>query len=471
MKENKIQNKTPFAILFVLLVFVLGSHAFAGTYYVDGSCGSSGNGTTATCGENGPWKTLAEAASGVPNYANHTINVAPGTYSGFTDSRSGSAPGYRHWLANGTVTITSYVQLSGSYIKFEGFTLDAGTTVETPLRVGQYVAGQIGNGDHIWALNNRVYRAKNNAVTVRGHDNILQGTNIDTPWYNADGIYAFGYNHLIKGNWYHNLVYANTHAYSAYHIDFLQTMTSTPPAADYLHDTIVEGNFIFMGEDSSGDLLECASDGAGTVYGFMLHGAQNITIRNNLIKAWGGFNTGGMGSAPIDVKFYNNTVITKIDFSGNYGGAGFTLHGASTAVVRNNIFCNFSYYNGRGASFLHKDTAATWTTSNNRFWNSDGDTPTFVSWPTLYTGLTAWQGAGYDANSSVGDPGFVANYSDLHLQGSSTAINKGYNLTGLVHDDYDGVSRPQGSAYDIGAYEYTTLTPIPKPPTGLKVIP
>jgi hypothetical protein len=44
--------------------------------------------------------------------------------------------------------------------------------------------------------------------------------------------------------------------------------------------------------------------------------------------------------------------------------------------------------------------------------------------------------------------------SDYHLQASSPAIDTGYDLTGLVSDDYDNNSRPQGAGYDIGAFEY-----------------
>src|SRR3989344_2351557 len=59
------------------------------------------------------------------------------------------------------------------------------------------------------------------------------------------------------------------------------------------------------------------------------------------------------------------------------------------------------------------------------------------------------------------NPSFVnAGSNDFHLQSNSPAINAGSTLS-EVTTDFDGVLRPQGSAYDIGVYEY-----VGSPPTG-----
>jgi hypothetical protein len=44
---------------------------------------------------------------------------------------------------------------------------------------------------------------------------------------------------------------------------------------------------------------------------------------------------------------------------------------------------------------------------------------------------------------------------DLHLLSTSPAIDKGSNAS-APSEDYDGIPRPQGSGYDIGAYEYSS---------------
>jgi hypothetical protein len=61
----------------------------------------------------------------------------------------------------------------------------------------------------------------------------------------------------------------------------------------------------------------------------------------------------------------------------------------------------------------------------------------------------------YGSDYVEGLPRFVDPYgADFHLQATSPAIDKGSSIDAPV-DDYDGTPRPQGTGYDIGAYEYT----------------
>ncbi|MBI2841221.1 MAG: IPT/TIG domain-containing protein [Acidobacteria bacterium] len=60
--------------------------------------------------------------------------------------------------------------------------------------------------------------------------------------------------------------------------------------------------------------------------------------------------------------------------------------------------------------------------------------------------------AGWDKSCINEDPLF-AGASDYHLKSGSPAIDRGVATS--VSRDHDGIARPQGAAFDVGAYEYT----------------
>ena len=69
----------------------------------------------------------------------------------------------------------------------------------------------------------------------------------------------------------------------------------------------------------------------------------------------------------------------------------------------------------------------------------------------------------------TGDPRFVSvSAPDFHLQDRSPAIDAG-TPTDAPAVDLEGVVRPQGSAPDIGAYEWHENA-APAAPTGLNVL-
>src|SRR4029077_18880698 len=113
---------------------------------------------------------------------------------------------------------------------------------------------------------------------------------------------------------------------------------------------------------------------------------------------------------------YNNTVTGNGLHNGDGGiSIGGTSSNSSNVIVRNNI----SYGNNGAADYLDMGVA---TTADH---NLLGINPLFVN----------------------------ATANNYHLQAGSPAIDAGVTLT-QVPVDFDGVTRPQGPAYDIGAYEF-----------------
>ena len=78
-------------------------------------------------------------------------------------------------------------------------------------------------------------------------------------------------------------------------------------------------------------------------------------------------------------------------------------------------------------------------------------------------------GATFSGNRDYTDPKLVSPSTyDSHLQAGSPAIDAGVILT-EVTIDLDGIIRPQGVFFDIGAYEYPTTVAAPAAPTNLQV--
>jgi len=72
--------------------------------------------------------------------------------------------------------------------------------------------------------------------------------------------------------------------------------------------------------------------------------------------------------------------------------------------------------------------------------------------------MAASTGCTLGINQTASDPMFVNATTepyDFHLLPGSPAIDSGTPVPGVV-TDFDGNPRPQGSAYDIGAFEFTT---------------
>jgi hypothetical protein len=230
---------------------------------------------------------------------------------------------------------------------------------------------------------------------------------------------------------------------------------------DYATNNIFRNNTI----KNIGDLTD-QYQGTNTHGFYISYGNQNVTINNNTIIGASGagiqfYHTPGTVGAKVynnvidgkgaaawgivvrsssNIEIYNNTVVgtnpNTID-----RGADIDYAGSTTVTVKNNIVS--MGFLGSGATCDH-----------NMFIN----------------GAAANCGTN---NVTASSGGFVnASTADYHLTSASVAIDKGTTVP-YATTDRDVISRPQGAAYDIGAYEYkaatSTLTatltsaPIPAP--------
>ena len=197
-----------------------------------------------------------------------------------------------------------------------------------------------------------------------------------------------------------------------------------------------------------------------------MDGVQDSKIFNNLI-----YNNHATGIAMFQIdggdasknnKLYNNTIIQPSDGRWNI----IAVDGSTGNTIYNNILIN--HHSFRGSIAIDASSASGFQSDYNILENRlspDGDN-------TILT-LSQWQNLGYDLHSMIADPDeqvFVdTSAGDFHLLQNSQAVNSGTSLvSGVVDIDLDDVTRPQGSNYDIGCYEYTLTSTVEEviSPTG-----
>jgi hypothetical protein len=186
---------------------------------------------------------------------------------------------------------------------------------------------------------------------------------------------------------------------------------------------------------------------------------SDIYIYNNIFRNNTCVNTGVFLAWHTVTVFLYNNVFYQIAVPSRpmvYVASGIP----TTATFKNNIF-----YSQPGQEFINVEAGGATANSDHDLFYNPGGTTTLPSG----TEITV-------TNPIVGDPLFMDPTSyNFHLQSNkSPAFNTGTSVVSTyVTQDYDGISRPRGALYDIGAFEFDSggdITP-PAKPGSLRVIP
>jgi hypothetical protein len=226
--------------------------------------------------------------------------------------------------------------------------------------------------------------------------------------------------------------------------------------------------------------------------GLLIQSGNHAAIYNNYVAgSTQCIYLDSVGSGMNDIQVFNNLVDCRT------GSFGFTAHVDPTGPISNVGVYNNTFIGSNYIMLVHSAASVTNLDIRNNYFGSPGNggpqisvrtssisnlnynvykTAEKIAWvdgvEKDWAGLT---GLGYERLGSRADPSFT---SDWQLQvGDTVAKDKGADLSSLCSSmaalcfDKNGVSRPQGSAWGIGAYEYVQggdTTP-PAAPTGLSV--
>ena len=194
-------------------------------------------------------------------------------------------------------------------------------------------------------------------------------------------------------------------------------------------------------------------NGEGGCAGINMDGVTDTIVQNNLL-----YENLGTGIAIFqengavcsqNIQILNNTIVQAEE-------GRWAIYLSDDECINNKIFNNIilTSHERRGSIVIPSESINGFESDYNvimdRFSADDDDS---------VISLSEWQSLGYDHNSIIASPGemFIGS-NDYHLRLESPASDAGLSLPGITLD-MEGSVRPQGTAYDIGAFEFGAAPP------------
>ncbi len=211
---------------------------------------------------------------------------------------------------------------------------------------------------------------------------------------------------------------------------------------------------------------------------------SNLRIHDNVIynNGMSGMIVGGNDGKTdfvVDASIYNNLIFKNGNRHPNWQYHGIELTSNSGKGGRFLVYNNTFYDNGAphgrvsGGSEIHVNIGIGQAVFTNNIFYADAGASTYYTYEygATETGISGsnnvyfgkGNGPTWDKKPIHADPQFVDPQNrDFHLKAGSPAIDAGVPTNATR--DFDGIQRPYGSAFDIGAFEVAAGTPPPSPP-------
>ncbi len=447
--------------LIALATLVIAGTAHGATLYV----ATTGSNTTGTGSLNSPWATIQFAINNAAFTPGSEIVVQDGTYAPFYVDKSGSTAALRYTVraagTNARILDTvvyddkpASIHVARSYVTIDGFIVDANKTVADTNGVrsrGIRVSGlPTAHVFDVRILNNKVSNAGWVGISTSYAENVLIEGNEIFNTLGQHGVYVANSadGPVIRRNVSHHNAWAGIQINS----DPATTVNPGPPADGIIYNAVVEQNIVY-------------NNGAGGGGSFDFASIRNSRIVNNL-----SYNNVGKGIVLWDDGFdpaygskdnlvANNTVVIPASSSQH---ALSMRNGSTGNTLRNNILLHLGNFDSVAIDSTSAAAGAGGTFSSNynivtKFEDTSGSLITLAQWRSQ---------TGQDLNSFTATTSIFNNFAgnDFTLATGSAAINAGTTVA-LVTNDLLGTARPQGIAYDIGAYEKQSALAPPAAPT------
>ncbi len=415
------------ALALACVCIAAGSAQAATTYYVAPSpTGSDSN--PGTSGQ--PFATIQKAANVVS--PGDTVIVRPGTYVGAKFSRSGSLAAPIVFMAQPGAVVTSPGALNSNndnlWIRDASYITLSGFEVTTAGRAGIAVQAEPTAESHGVVLTNNYC-----------HNNTRWG--IFTAY--AEGI-VLTYNECSFSGIEHGIYVSNSSDNPL--IQHNKVHDNNDSGIQINADPALDGDGIISNAEISYNVIY--QNGVGGAAGINLASVIQSRIFNNLlydnhstgIAGWDDGFDPAFGTH--DNTFYNNTVIQASD-----GRSVLSfLDGSFNNTVKNNILI----HPGTKASISVDPGSESGLSSDynviiDRFEYND----TFIT-------FSAWVARGHDAHSTISTAAAVCfdpTNHNYHPKSGGPAVDHGTTIA-TVTNDLDAKKRPQGTAYEIGSYEF-----------------
>jgi len=399
----------------------------AATFYVapDGSDGASGF-------DLHPWQTLQHAADSVS--AGDTVIIRNGIYLGFRASSGGTQGNPITFRADTAASVvinsTGPNNRKGSIIEIEEcdwWVLQGLEVTQAPARAGI----DIRVADHVTVTECYCHHNQKWGIFTAFADYFTAESNICSNSIEEHGIYHSnsGDNAVIRYN-------------TCHHNNACGIQINADPSMGgdgISSNNIVTHNILFANGNAGGAAINLASVRDSLV-------ADNLIYNNHAggIAAWDDDQGHEWGSS--NNRYYNNTIHMPSD--GRW--AVNLANGSTDCEIINNILIHEN--NARGGLEIDSYSLSGLISDYNIMVNISVDENTIP--------LSQWQsGYSHDVHSfgATAVDTFLSPDNDYHLQADSSARDGGVTVQEIT-TDITGATRPIDTAYDIGAYEFSTGT-------------